>query len=135
MNKPSSKDRQVKERLGRILYKIQDEAFLAGENGDATQSLDQDLSQLLNLIKEENRHGYNAGYLRGKREPTKTVIQSTPWSAINKFFNGDMFEDWLYSNNKDDPYSTVKKFLRQRDRALKRQLLKKTLEELSNEDK
>lgn len=81
--------------------------------------------------KSEYQKGYNAGYLKGKRELPETRIVLYPWaSKARGFWNGDMFEDWLKSDSKDDAETEFKQFLRVRDKAIERQILNRKIKDL-----
>jgi len=74
-------------------------------------------------MRTEYDKGFEAGRLAGKRDPIETVL--VPWASnSNGFWNGDMFEDWLKSDDKNDPDYEIKKFLRQRDAMIVRQTIK-----------
>jgi hypothetical protein len=61
---------------------------------------------------------------RAKRDPVEHDVIEYPFAAeANGFFNGDMFEDWL-NDDTDDRYMELKTLIKQRDKAIKKQVRK-----------
>lgn len=90
------------------------------------------LDNIESLIASEAKTSYNRGYFRARREPVEHRIVNLPFSTVSGFWNGDIFEEWLKSDE-EDGYIQLKKFLRLRDDLIKKQAVNKLLRKMALE--
>lgn len=108
------------------------------KNTDPRYPIDAYEDDLVELITshtaKQTKKAYSSGYIKAKREPIEHKTVSLPFSTASKYWNGDMFEDWLKSDAQDE-YMDLRKFLRRRDDLIEAQVRQKLIAHLSKETK